>query len=459
VSTLEIASKRTVKPFAVRRHVNSKILRFSLSIGVAAALLTASAYIASAYPSIRRWKEINFRALSEIKCEGSTCDTSKFTTDSQSSEPDYLVDTETRYLMSVATPAQQKPGRFAPLDYSDTAFIARFREPSSYNTLDGEVWRLYSRQASVGGKTFEIIVGYAEKAPWKMIESVDSQTGIVDAKLKREAEKIVASLPSQRASVGGRNGLIADGFAVVEAETKQVAEWGPWLPEFLPADIKWPTPGYQIYVYENDLYLSQTATNGRVLATSFVPVADLWGLATLCAVAFLGTSIVAGAFSRRYLRTYFAMSGVRVPTLEEALRAGEGQTVEFKRGLSETEAKTGNVEDELLKSIAAFANTNDGVIFIGIDDAGHVRGLDLDFMQKDRFQGKIRQLVRNRIKPRPPIQITFEEVRNLVIAKIIVVRGEAPAYMMGGVIYIRDGSSDVQAQPDDLRRLVYEYAF
>src|SRR5437870_12711547 len=78
---------------------------------------------------------------------------------------------------------------------------------------------------------------------------------------------------------------------------------------------------------------------------------------------------------------------------------------------------------------------------------------------KDRFERKIRQFVRTHIKPTPHIQVTFEDVRGLVIAKITVARGEAPAYMMRGVIYVRDGSSDVQAQLEDLRRLVSQYAF
>jgi predicted HTH transcriptional regulator len=73
-------------------------------------------------------------------------------------------------------------------------------------------------------------------------------------------------------------------------------------------------------------------------------------------------------------RNYFALTGMRSTTLEEAKRTGEGQRVEFKRGLSEDETKAGNVENEILKSITAFANTNDGVIFIGVDDAGHLKG-------------------------------------------------------------------------------------
>jgi hypothetical protein len=55
--------------------------------------------------------------------------------------------------------------------------------------------------------------------------------------------------------------------------------------------------------------------------------------------------------------------------------------------------------------------------------------------------------------------VSAEGLRGLVIAKIAVARGDAPLYMMGGTIYIRRGSSDVQAQPEDAVRLVAQYAF
>jgi len=87
----------------------------------------------------------------------------------------------------------------------------------------------------------------------------------------------------------------------------------------------------------------------------------------------------------------------QVPTLGEALRTGEGQRVEFKRGLSGDETKTGSVNTEWLKSIVAFANTNDGVILVGIDDTRHVKGLDLDFKRKDALERRIQQLARTRI--------------------------------------------------------------
>ena len=460
--TLDAAARNTAKPLCVRRHVDRKILRFSLSIGAVAALVTVFVYIASACPSVRRWKRNNLRALSEISCAAETCDTSRFTRDWQLEQPDYVIDTYTLYFIAFATSTEEDPAHFAPLDYFDTAFIKRFRQPALYNTPDGEVWRLYSREANVGDRNVEILIGDAVKAPWKMVETPQLQIGRVDATLRREADEIAANPPSQKARApGSRLGPSADGFVIVDASTKHVEVWGPWLPAFLPSDTSLPAPGYQSYIHDDNLYLylMETDRKGRLLAASLVLIGSLSWLAALCCVAFLGMSVLARALRRRFLRSYFALAGIRVPTLEEAQRTGEGPSVEFKRGISDDQTKTGNVEDDLLKSIAAFANTNDGVVFIGVDDAGHVKGLELDFKRRDRLERKIHQLVRSRIKPTPPIQFAFEDVRGLTIGKISVARGEAPVYMIGGVIYLRHGSADVQAQPEDLRRLVAEFAF
>jgi len=413
--------------------------------------------VATSYPSVHRWKEANLLALSEITCAAETCDTTEFTRNWQSNGPDYIVDLQTHYFLAVPTSSAENPGRFTPLDYSETAFITKCRQPVSYTTPDGEIWRLYSRETN--DTKSEIIIGYAEKAQWKMLDTPHSQIGIVDSKLKSEADEIAASTTNGKVQIrAGRNGPSADGFQVVDANTKKVVEWDVWLPEFLPKEVKLPTPGLRLYIYNSDLYFVQTDTNGRLLATSLIEIGNLWSLAGSCGIACLSMSFIARAVCRRFLRGYFAVTGIRVPTIDEAQRGGEGQSVEFKRGLSDDEIKKSNVEEELLKTIAAFANTNNGVIFIGIDDSGHVKGLALDFKQKDRLERKIRQLVRNRIRPTPPFNVSFEDVRGLLIAKIVVARGESPLHMIDGVIYVRYGSSDVQAQPEDLRRLVSMYA-
>jgi hypothetical protein len=453
------SSTQRITYSSVRRNVNRKIRRFSLLIGAVGTVITALVSIGPAFSALRECEESNRRAFSEIKCMNDIRDTSIFVADWSFEGSDYLIDTRTRYSITTRTPTAEHPARLAPLDYSDASFIEGFREPASYSTPDQLVWRLYSRPLDMDNKKLEIIIGYQEKAPTKMVDTPSGQIGDVDAKLKQEANKIADSFSNHKtATWGARTVFAADGFQIVDANTKHVVERREWLPSFLPKDLQLPALGRELFVYEGDLYVAQTDSDGRLLATSLVRVGGLWLLTGACAFAFLGTSVIANGFSRRFLRGYFALTGTQIPTLEKALQNGESQSVEFKRGLSQDDAKTGSAEDELLKSIAAFANTYDGAIFIGIDDAGHVKGLELDFTQKDRLERKIRQLVRTRIKPTPSLDVAFEDMRGFAIAKISVARGEAPAYMMGGVIYIRYGSPDVQAQPEDLSRLITEYA-
>ncbi len=148
------------------------------------------------------------------------------------------------------------------------------------------------------------------------------------------------------------------------------------------------------------------------MALSFSSVGGIGWIVGSCAVGFLSATILARFLSRRFLRNYFALTGIRVPRLD-AQHIGEGQQVEFKRSLSDDVSRSGAVDDELLKSVAAFANTNDGVIFIGVDDAGHIKGLGLDFKQRDKLEQKVSQLIRTRIRPVPPFRVTLRTCAGL----------------------------------------------
>ena len=448
------ATRKKSTPFSVRRSVDRKILRFSLVIGVLVTFLSMVLVVASTYPAIQDAQNINRRTMADIKCTEGGCDSSVLTTDWELSDADYVVDTQTGYVISVPSSVIGDADRYSPLDYSDTAFIAKFRLPITYAAPNGEVWRLYSRAVTAGGKRYEVIVGYAEKAAWKMIDSPKSLMSLVDTRLKLETDKISATLENQKSDF---HGVRADGFEVVDADSEKVVAWGPWLPIYLPKGFRVPPPGWKPYVYNGDLYFVQTDANGRLSAISLIFVGRLWWLAILAGFAFLASSAVARVIARRFLRTYFALRGLQVPTLHQALHGGEGQHVEFKRALADNDSKVRKSDDELAETVAAFANTNDGVILVGVDDHGHIKGLSLSPKQKDLFEQRVRQVVRNRINPMPPIQVTFEEMNGLIVAKIAVARGDAQAYMMSGVIYVRSGSTDVQAQPEDLKRLVMEY--
>ena len=69
-------------------------------------------------------------------------------------------------------------------------------------------------------------------------------------------------------------------------------------------------------------------------------------LAGSLAFAFLGTSIVANSYSHKFLRRYFRLGADITTKSRKSLRNGEGQNVEFERGLSQDDVKTGNVEEQ-----------------------------------------------------------------------------------------------------------------
>jgi hypothetical protein len=227
------ATERGVTPLSIRRKVNGKILAFSLFIGATTTVLAALGFIATIYPSLRRSQRVHQHIFNEITCTDTTCDTSVFSTDWKAGSADYIIDSRTRYFIDVPNPTEESPGLFAPLGYSDTSFIARFREPAWYETPDGEVWRLYSKESKVGDQKIEIIVGFAKTAPWKMVDTAEPDVNLVDATLRGEADKLAASRPNARTS----RGAAVDGYQIVDASNQRVFDWGPWLPIFLPTNV------------------------------------------------------------------------------------------------------------------------------------------------------------------------------------------------------------------------------
>ena len=275
---------------------------------------------------------INQRALSQVNCAGSTCDTSSYTTTSWLEGPDYFIDEKTRYFVDVPASQQEELIRFPQLDLVDTAFVRQFRQPTSYMTLDGEVWRLYSQAAGSGDRNVEIILGYAQKAPWRILTASASEIRSIDLELQREATGMAENLPNILRGAGSSQKLAADGFAVLDAKTGEVLRWGPWIPMFLAKDARIPIPGRHLYYWNGQLYVVQTTENGGLMAVSLVSLGDVWWLGALAVLGFMITAAIARILSRRFLRNYFAVTNIHVPGLEEACRLGEGQDVEFKRG-------------------------------------------------------------------------------------------------------------------------------
>jgi len=157
-----------------------------------------------------------------------------------------------------------------------------------------------------------------------------------------------------------------------------------------------------------------------------------------------------------FLRKYFLLTNNSACSPGDAIRRGEGLTIEFKRSIS---LDVQNSVDRVLETVTAFANTADGTIFIGIEDNGDVHGLRLDGAKaRDALLERIHQAVRNRLRAVPLIQVDFLQVEEPTVCRIFVPRGDQPLHVMDGIIYVRDGAADIKAPPERVLRLMEEYA-
>lgn len=111
--------------------------------------------------------------------------------------------------------------------------------------------------------------------------------------------------------------------------------------------------------------------------------------------------------------------------------------------------------DELYKEIIAFANTDGGTIYIGIDDVGNVVGLE----NVDETYTKITNGIRDAILPDVTIFVKYT-LRDDKVIKITVGEGSAKPYFLKskGIkpsgVYIRQGASSVQATYEQIRTMI-----
>ncbi len=111
--------------------------------------------------------------------------------------------------------------------------------------------------------------------------------------------------------------------------------------------------------------------------------------------------------------------------------------------------------DDIYKEVIAFANTDGGVIYIGIDDKGNLTGID----NVDETYTRLTNGIRDAIAPDVTMFVRYVLQDNKVI-RIEVGEGSYKPYylkskgMKPNGIYVRQGASSVQASPDQIRRMI-----
>jgi len=132
------------------------------------------------------------------------------------------------------------------------------------------------------------------------------------------------------------------------------------------------------------------------------------------------------------------------------IKAGESLNTEFKREYTE----------EIKKTIAAFANTSGGVLYVGIDDDGTVVGVD----KPDDTLLQLANSVRSGIKPDVTLFVDFrtEKAGKVSIIIVTVQRGTSCPYYLAGKgirpegVYVRQGASSVPASESAILGMIKE---
>lgn len=149
----------------------------------------------------------------------------------------------------------------------------------------------------------------------------------------------------------------------------------------------------------------------------------------------------------------FARSLTEGVDVGEILKMGEHEKLEFKTSLR-WDAKHDQVNKELekavMKTVAAFLNSEGGYLLIGVDDNGQPAGLEGDFaslpkQNTDGFENHFNNLFSVMIGPefRRFVGLKFEELEGKTICLASVERSHKPVYLKsinGEDFYIRTGN-------------------
>ena len=166
---------------------------------------------------------------------------------------------------------------------------------------------------------------------------------------------------------------------------------------------------------------------------------------------------------------------VTTVSLAEMIDKGESDELEFKSTLR-WDVKEGKVnkklEEIILKSVAAFANSQGGTLLIGVDDEGGVLGLEHDYLSlgdadRDKFELHLRNLLNQQFGTgvvTSKIGIMFHEVEEKEVCQIDVASVKEPFILKlkdknGQLIqkfYVRSGNSSQEIPLSELHAYMKE---
>ena len=153
----------------------------------------------------------------------------------------------------------------------------------------------------------------------------------------------------------------------------------------------------------------------------------------------------------------------------ELITQGESKTLEFKStlrwNLKEDRKDDKAVTHAVLKTIAAFLNTDGGDLLIGVADDGSVVGIERDQLENDdKFMLHLAQVVRNGLGDRAStcIDPKTQVVQDKTVCVVSCQRSPEPVFLKWkgieksaeGDFFVRSGPSTVPLPPDSVNEFI-----
>lgn len=121
---------------------------------------------------------------------------------------------------------------------------------------------------------------------------------------------------------------------------------------------------------------------------------------------------------------------MEVEDLKKLISEGESTEIEFKQSFHSFQ--------EVARIISAFANTQGGLLFLGVTDAGEIKGVP---EESDKIQQKISQSNKT-ISPEPLITIDVKEIDKKRVVVVAVHKADTSVFhTIEGAIFVRVGST------------------
>jgi predicted HTH transcriptional regulator len=153
----------------------------------------------------------------------------------------------------------------------------------------------------------------------------------------------------------------------------------------------------------------------------------------------------------------------------ELIKRGESKTLEFKStlqwSLKENRKDDKGITQAVLKTIAAFLNTEGGDLLIGVADDGSVVGIEHDQLETDdKFMLHLAQVVRNGLGDRAStcIDPKVQAVDGKSVCVVTCQRSPEPVFLkwkglevnQEGDFFVRSGPSTVRLPPESAQEYI-----